>query len=40
MKASQESQDGEECSSNSDSFDASKVFNPWLDLKDGHKLER
>ena len=40
MEASQQSQDGEECSSDSDGFNTSKVLNSWLDLKDGHKLER
>ena len=34
------SQDGGECSSDSDSLDANKIFKDWQQLKDGHKLER
>ena len=34
------SQDGGECSSDSDGLDANKLFKDWQELQDGHKLER
>ena len=34
------SQDGGECSSDSDSLDANKIFKDWQQLKEGHKLEQ